>query len=111
MVQAGAVPITWMFLAAELQRDWAGGNGARLRPLAGHAARWAPRCSGSNSSSRRPLLTRVSSGGAVVESIGSRPFPSRSQITQLTSGADPEFPEDAAQLRVDRSWAEHQLRG
>jgi hypothetical protein len=23
MVQAGAVPITWMVLAAELQRDWA----------------------------------------------------------------------------------------
>jgi hypothetical protein len=23
MVQAGAIPITWMVLAAELQRDWA----------------------------------------------------------------------------------------
>jgi hypothetical protein len=30
MVQAGAVPITWMVLAAELQRDWARAETRRL---------------------------------------------------------------------------------
>jgi hypothetical protein len=33
MIQAGAVPITWMVLSAELQRDW-----ARPATVPGYAA-------------------------------------------------------------------------